>query len=70
MRLGDRVASYGGLASDTPLLGTFAGTATVLHDSGEIVTLYVVRLDRGFYDESRTCFTSLLLVHPDHVRQL
>ena len=63
MRIGDRVR----LTGEAGHCGAIVGTAWHQHDDGTIRTLYVVQLDVGFYDPTKSMFIRLTVAHPDNV---
>lgn len=45
--------------------GKIVGTATVQEMDKELRLLYVVSLDRGFWNEAKDVYLTIILVHPE-----
>lgn len=50
--------------------GKCVGAATIVETSGDIRTVYVLRLDEGFWDPSQLTFISNMLVTKESVRPI
>jgi hypothetical protein len=51
-------------------LGFIRGACTCQRSSGQIITLYIVELDVGFYSEDKLTWVVLLPCHPDGVAEV
>lgn len=49
--------------------GSVVGTATEITDAGNIKPLVLVKLDEGFYNPTKTIFTSLVVVHSSNIQE-
>lgn len=47
-------------------LGFIRGACTCQRGSGQIISLYIVELDIGFYSEDKKTWVVLLACHPDN----